>query len=298
VSADRILLFGSRGQLGHAILRAGLTETIIPLSRADVDLENAAALRAVCRRYHPSVIINCAAYTAVDRAEDDRERCFAVNAHAPAIFAEEAERIGALLVHYSSDYVFDGSLSRPYVETDELRPLNVYGESKAAADRVIPQSCSRFVIIRGGWIFSAYGSNFVTTMLRLAREREEIRVVDDQIGSPTSARHIAEVTARVVDLHLRSPSTAPVGLFHANSGGEVTWYAFSRAILESREASSQRALKRIVPITTADFGARAPRPAYSVLDSRKLQQVVEMPVPEWRAELDAVLSEIRDEAVS
>jgi dTDP-4-dehydrorhamnose reductase len=287
-----ILLFGSGGQLGRAIRECRLSGDLVSLTRDDVDLEDLPAVRRVFRRHEPSVVINCAAFTAVDRAEGDRSRCFAVNADAPVVIGEEAERAGSLFIHYSSDYVFDGRGSRPYVEADATSPLNVYGESKAAADLAIPRICSRFVILRAGWIFGAYGSNFVKTMLRLARERDELRVVDDQIGSPTSARFVAATTAKVIDLHLRSPSTAPTGLFHSTLRGSTTWYGFARAILESDASARRRPPKRIIPITTHEFGAAARRPAYSVLDSAELQRVLATPIPDWTSELADTMNAI------
>lgn len=255
-------------------------------------MEDPGAVRRAVRNHASDVVINCAAYTAVDRAETDQDRCFAVNTAAPIVLAEEAQRSGSLLVHYSSDYVFDGQSARPYLETDTPHPLNVYGQSKAAADREIASACSRFVILRSSWVFSSYGSNFVTTIIRLARERDDLRVVSDQVGSPTSARYLAALTTTLVGLHLRAPEKAPRGLFHAVSSGSTSWYEFARAIVEEDAAAHGRLPSRVTRVTSSEFGARARRPAYSVLDTAKLRSDLGITPPDWRSQLSDVLTEI------
>ncbi|HEX6266246.1 MAG TPA: dTDP-4-dehydrorhamnose reductase, partial [Burkholderiales bacterium] len=221
----RILLVGRNGQVGRELAQAlaPLGEVNAP-SRAQLDLTDADRIAAVVRGASPEVIVNAAAYTAVDRAESEPDAAFSVNASAPRLLAEEAARLGALLVHYSTDYVFDGEKAGPYAEDDTPRPLNVYGASKLAGERAIAAAGCRHLILRTSWVYGPHGSNFMRTILRAARERPELRVVDDQWGAPTSSTALARATARLLPSH-------PEGLYHITAAGKTTWYGFARAIV-------------------------------------------------------------------
>jgi dTDP-4-dehydrorhamnose reductase len=283
----RILLTGAGGQLGTT-----LAATLAPLGelaafdRAALDLADADALARACRAFAPQVIVNAAAYTAVDKAESEPALAQAVNARAPTILAAEAARLGALLVHYSTDYVFDGTKRAPYVETDPVAPLGVYGASKLEGERAIAAGRCAYLILRTGWVYSPHGGNFLLTMLQLAQTREELRVVDDQFGAPTSCALLARETARLVSLPLARSAR---GLYHLSAAGETSWCGFARAIFERRARAGQRA-PRVVPITTAEYPTPARRPAYSVLDNSRLAADFGWRQPSWEEGLDEVLA--------
>lgn len=226
----RILVFGRSGQVGGEVLRLleGRAAVTAP-SEADVDLADERALRAAVRGARPEVLVNAAAYTAVDRAESEPEVAFAVNGQAPGVLAEEATRLGALLVHYSTDYVFDGAKGTPYLEADQPAPLGVYGRSKLEGERRVAAAGGRHVILRTSWVYGPRGQNFLLTMLRLFAERDEVRVVDDQIGAPTTSRFVAEATVRVI---AASPPAERGGVFHVTAGGRTSWHGFAQRILE------------------------------------------------------------------
>jgi dTDP-4-dehydrorhamnose reductase len=295
-----ILLIGARGQVGSALIAhynaraTASARALIALSHDELDLEDASAIRKTIRRHAPAAIVNAAAYTAVDKAESDRARCFAVNADAPVVIAEQAARAGVLLIHYSTDYVFDGRNAVPYLETDTVAPLNVYGESKAAAERGIAALGGNYVILRTSWVFSSTGTNFVRTILRLAAEREGLRVVDDQVGSPTSAQFIAEVTGEILrrELDPSNKDRLDRGLYHLSSSGTTSWYGFARQILEDWPNRSSLAAKTIVPIASSELNQPARRPAVSVLDTGKLRAALNLSIPTWKEQLDGVLGEI------
>ncbi|HEX9183652.1 MAG TPA: dTDP-4-dehydrorhamnose reductase, partial [Burkholderiales bacterium] len=255
----KILLLGRNGQVGWELER-----TLAPLGelkafdRAALDLADVPRLAAAVRALQPEVIVNAAAYTAVDKAETDREAAFAVNATAPRVLAEEAKRIGALLVHYSTDYVFDGEKQAPYVEDDATHPINVYGESKLAGEQAITKSGCRHLILRTSWVYGPRGKNFMLTMLRLAKERPELRVVDDQVGAPTSSPEIARATIALLEKRAE-------GLYHMTAGGETSWCGFARAIL-----AQARIAIPVVPIRTEEYPTPARRPRNSRLDCSRL----------------------------
>src|SRR5690606_30920524 len=242
-------------------------------------------LAGLVYRIAPDVVVNAAAYTAVDRAESERDAAFRANAQAPAALAAACARRDALLVHYSTDYVFDGTGTRPYREDDPVAPLGVYGESKLAGEQAILASGARHMIFRTAWVYADRGSNFMLTMLRLAGERDELRVVADQFGTPTPAALIADTTAAILD----RPSTAS-GLWHLTAGDGTSWHGFAEAIVERAHALGRiERQPRILPIATADYPTPARRPAYSRLDCSRLERDWGISLPGWQTALAAVL---------
>ncbi len=285
----KILLLGKTGQVGGALtplLRqlagSSADEAVVTLGRADVDLSDAAALAQAVQQVQPSLIVNAAAHTAVDRAETEPDIAFAINAVAPGVLAEQAAKLNALLVHYSTDYVFDGSQRTPYRESDPTHPLGVYGESKLAGEQAVQASGCRHLLLRTSWVYDSTGRNFLTTMLRLAKQHGKLRVVGDQHGSPTSAALIAEATVHLIRCALDQPDLAG-GLYHLTAQGQTTWHGFAQAIM--RKAGLDVPIEAI---TTADYPTPAKRPAYSVLDSSKLQREFNYRLPDWRQALDAL----------
>jgi dTDP-4-dehydrorhamnose reductase len=289
-----ILLVGAAGQIGKAVAaelaRTLPEEPVVSLARADVDFADEAAIRRTVRMHSPWAIVNAAAYTAVDRAESDRALCFAVNATAPAVLAEEAARSDSLLIHYSTDYVFDGSKGSPYMETDGVRPLNVYGESKAAADRGIEAAAKRYVILRTSWVYSTDGSNFFRTIVKLAAERDEVRVVNDQIGSPTAAGFVATATVEVLRREMGPTRLESIqsGLYHLAASGQASWFEFAVRIISRAPRPPGQPVARALPVPTSEWPAVARRPAYSVLDSRKLQTTLGLVASSWEEQVDDV----------
>ncbi len=305
----RLLLLGGNGQVGTELRRA-----LAPLGEVTVstrtgklgdaidceaaDLDQPDSLAALIDRTAPDIVVNAAAYTAVDRAQGERDAAFRANALAPARIAEACAARNALLVHFSTDYVFDGQGTRPYREDDPAAPLGVYGESKLAGEQAISASGARHMILRTAWVYAAHGHNFLRTMLRLAGEREELRVVADQMGAPTPAALIANVTARLL-----AGQPAASGTWHLTASGETSWCGFAKAIFDGADVRglTQRH-PRVVPIPTADYPTPAARPAYSVLDCSKLQDDFGIQLPSWQEglerTLDAVASLRRAEAGS
>ena len=295
----KILLFGANGQVGHelcrslaplgdvvATTRSGKLEDGTACETADFDTPE--SLPALIERVAPDVVVNAAAYTAVDRAESDHDAAFRANAEAPQRIAEACAARDALLVHYSTDYVFDGTGTRPYRADDATAPLGVYGESKLAGEQAIQASGARHLIFRTAWVYATHGKNFMRTMLRLAAERDELRVVADQIGTPTPAALIADVTA----MALARPFERS-GIWHLTAAGETTWHGFAEAIFVGAHARGLIArVPRVVPITTADYSTPAKRPAYSVLDTARLHLDFAVDLPEWPEGLARALDEI------
>jgi dTDP-4-dehydrorhamnose reductase len=292
-----LLLTGAAGQVGWELRRTlAPLGTVVALRRADVDLADAGALRAALRAHRPSAIVNAAAYTAVDRAESEPTLAFAVNAVAPGVLAEEAARLGVPLVHYSTDYVFDGTKGAPYTEEDPVAPLGAYGEGKLAGDEAVGRAGGPHLVFRTSWVYAARGRNFLRTMLRLARERDELRVVSDQTGVPTPARLVAEVTAQVLARHATTGGfalpAAASGVYNVAARGATTWHAFATAILAADPRRAEQRCRTVVPITTADFPTPARRPAFSVLDPSKLERTFGLRMPEWREGLALVMEEV------
>lgn len=286
-----ILLFGAGGQVGRHLARVlpALRETRV-LTRADVDLSHAPSVRAAIETSCPSVIVNAAAYTDVDRAESESALAHAVNATAPRVMAEEAVKCGALLVHYSTAFVFDGAATRPYLETDTTHPLGEYARSKLAGEEAIRAAGAQHLILRTNWVYDAHGRNFVTTLMKLALEREELRVVADQIGAPTWAKRIAEVTTALLKDEARARAAA--GIYNLTALGRVDRYAFAKLLCEIAASRSGRSPARVLPIATAEYPTPAQRPLNSLLDNTKIVDTFGVTLNDWRDDLDACLAEM------
>jgi dTDP-4-dehydrorhamnose reductase len=295
----RILLLGGGGQVGgellhtlpalgelHVATRSGSLADGRPCERADFDAPR--TLDALVSRLAPDIVVNAAAYTAVDQAESDADAAYRVNATAPAAIADACRRCGARLVHFSTDYVFDGRGDRPYREDDPVAPLGVYGASKRAGEEAVLASGARHLVLRTAWVYAAHGRNFLRTMLRLAAEREELRVVDDQVGSPTPAGLIATVTARVLAQGLDVD-----GVFHLTTLGQTSWCGFADAIIDDAHRRGLLPRRpRVLPITTAEFPTAAARPAWSVLDCSRLRDTFGIRLPDWHDGLGDVLDRL------
>lgn len=293
-ASRRILLLGAGGQLGRELaLTLPALGAVTPADRSAVDLRDAGSVRAVMERLRPAVVVNAAAYTAVDRAESEPELAWAVNAVAPGILAEEAERLGACLVHYSTDYVFDGESATAYDEEDETNPLSVYGRSKREGERAVRAACRRHLILRTSWVFGVHGSNFLKTMLRLASERDVVRVVSDQAGTPTAARLIADATGTALTSLLRDDAEERRwGLYHLTADGSTTWHAYARYVVEKARALGfglRAGPDQILPIGTAEYPTPARRPANSRLDTRRFRTAFGVTLPPWTTGVDDVL---------
>lgn len=291
----RILLLGGHGQVGTELRRscAGLGELLVATRGGGegseaVDLADPASLRPLLDRLRPDVVVNAAAHTAVDRAESERELAFVVNAESPRVLAEGCAAIDALLVHYSTDYVFPGDGVRPYREDDSTHPLGVYGQSKLAGERAVQASGCRHLIFRTAWVYAAHGHNFLRTMLRVGAERDALRVVADQVGTPTSAALIADVTARIL-----GRQSERSGLWHLTATGQTSWHGFAEAIFAGAVARGLLArAPDVVPIGTIDYPTPAARPGYSVLDTSALQRDFGIALPDWQAGLARALDEL------
>lgn len=295
-SRPRVLVTGANGQVGRALLsqfRDGAE--LIACNRLALDLSSPDQIRAKVREARPDIIINAGAYTAVDRAETERDPAMAINAQAPGVLAEEAAKIGALLIHYSTDYVFDGSKNGPWNEDDRPNPLSVYGASKLAGEEAIRSVDGGYLIFRTSWVYAAEGKNFVLTMLRLGRERESLNVVDDQIGAPTTAAELARATQAIATGILNNKFGSEsnwAGTYHTTCAGSVSWCGFARAIFE-RAPDLLAGKKPIVnPIKTCEYPTQAKRPLNSVLSNEKLQQRFGIRLASWQSALDDVLNTI------
>ncbi len=293
----RILLTGREGQVGFELQRAlAPLGEVLAFDRNECDLENEGSLRDTVRRHQPDVIVNAAAYTAVDRAESEPDRAFAINGTALGILGEEGARCGALVVHYSTDYVFDGRDDGYYDEAARTAPQSVYGHSKLAGEMELAASGARYLIFRTSWVFGVHGTNFARTMLRLALEREELRIVADQIGAPTSAALIADVTAHALRQVSKGPALAQNGIYHLAAAGETSWHAYACYVIEAaRRAGSpiKPAPDQIRAISTAEYLTPAKRPANSRLSTAKLRQTFGLNLPDWRYGVNYFLQQIR-----
>lgn len=287
----KFLLTGKTGQLGWELERAlAPLGTVMAFDRTGLDLADPDSVRRAIRDARPDVIVNAAAYTAVDKAEAELDLAMRVNGVAPGIMAEEAKRLGALLVHYSTDYVFDGTKDSPYIEDDPINPLNAYGRSKAAGETAVRATAPTHLVFRTSWVYAARGANFVRTMLRLARERSELRIVDDQTGAPTWARSIADMTAAVLGVDSGARARENPGVYHYTADGSVTWHGFARAIFREAETTLPGfKAPALVPITTAQYPLPARRPVNSRLDCARLAATFGVtPVP-WEEMLKECL---------
>ena len=294
----KILLFGKNGQVGWELQRslAPLGELVAP-GRDDAelcgDLSNLDGLARTVQTVRPDVIVNAAAHTAVDRAESEPELAHTLNALAPGVLAREAAKLGAWLVHYSTDYVFDGSGSRPWTETDAPAPLSVYGRSKLEGERLIQAACAQHLIFRTSWVYAARGGNFAKTMLRLAQERERLTVINDQFGAPTGAELIADVTAHALCQCLRQPADA--GLYHLAGSGETSWHGYANQVLAlARLIDSAIKIKatEVAPVPSSAFATAARRPLNSRLDCQKLQAKFEITLPNWACGVERMMREV------
>jgi dTDP-4-dehydrorhamnose reductase len=300
-SAQRLLLLGANGQLGHqlAVQLQQLGE-VKALTRAEADLANPAVLRKalteLAQTFQPTVIVNAAAYTAVDKAQTETELAHAVNAESPAVLAELAKAWNATLVHYSTDYVFDGSGTQPWQESDSTHPLSVYGQSKRDGELAIAAQCPKHLILRTSWVVGAHGGNFLKTMLRLAAERDALRVVADQIGAPTSTELLADVTVQLLQaMHAAADNDARWGIYHLAAAGEVSWHGYAQHVIAGalqRGANLKAKPEAVSPITTADYPVPAPRPLNSRLNTDKLQTTFALTLPAWQVGVDAILDQI------
>jgi len=299
-----ILLTGRNGQVGAELLRLlpKVCEVVAP-GHDQLDLSNPTDIRRTIREVRPQLIVNAAAYTAVDQAETDETTAQAVNAQAPGLLAEEAKKIGAALVHYSTDYVFDGTKKTAYDEIDSANPINVYGKTKFAGEQAIRDSCLAHLIFRTSWVYAIRGHNFLLTILRLATELEELRIVSDQVGAPTCASDVAAATIQILSRMWERNSQTLVfsdvsGTYHMSAAGQTTWYDFAETILKEAKATSNNLdwlaaatqgrrliTRRVIPVSTKEFGSPTPRPAYSILSNSRLNQIFGVALSDWRAQL-------------
>ncbi len=287
----QILLIGKDGQLGQELQPfLAPVGAVNSVGRDSLDLANPEAIAKIVADVKPDLIVNAAAYTAVDKAESELELAIAINGTAPGILAKEAEKIGATFIHVSTDYVFDGSQSHPYLETDQTQPLGAYGQSKLAGEQAILATQALAAIVRTAWVYGVGGKgNFVKTMLRLGAEREELRVVCDQVGSPTWTGDLAQAIVQLSQ-NIHSETT---GIYHYTNSGVTSWYDFAVAIFEeAQELGFPLNIKRVLPISTAEYPTPARRPAYSVLNTQKISTVLGTHPPQWRQSLRKMLSEL------
>ncbi len=298
MSAPTILLLGRNGQVGWELQRSlSVLGRVVALDRSSRehggDLADLEGLKATVCALRPAVIVNAAAHTAVDRAESEPELARLINALAPQALAQAAQEVGAWLLHYSTDYVFDGSGERPWVETDATGPLNCYGSSKLEGEQLIAQACARHLILRTSWVYAARGGNFVKTMLRLAAERERLTVIADQFGAPTGAELIADTSAHVLAQLLRTGGGA--GTYHLAAAGETSWHGYASHVIATARRlrpDLSLAVRAIDPVPTSAFPTPARRPHNSRLDTHKLRQAFGLTLPDWQQGVDRLLAEI------
>ena len=292
----KLMLLGKNGQVGWELQRAlSVLGEVVALDRHDAggDLSDSAALVAAVRALRPQVIVNAAAYTAVDKAESDQAAATQINATAPGLLAAEAKGIGALLVQYSTDYVFDGSGDQPRDELAATGPLSVYGATKLAGEEAIRASGCAHLILRTSWVYAARGGNFAKTMLRLAAERDQLKVIADQIGAPTGADLLADLTAQMIPAVLAQPSLS--GTYHAAAAGETSWHAYAQHVIDlarTRGLTLKVAADQVLAIPTADYPTPATRPLNSRLDTAKLRAAFSLTLPPWQQGVERMLTEI------
>jgi dTDP-4-dehydrorhamnose reductase len=298
MTETKILVFGRVGQVGWELRhKLACLGQVTAVDYPEIDFTKPDSIREAVRASQPAVIVNAAAYTAVDKAEAEPALAYAINAAAPGVLAEEAKRLGNILVHYSTDYVFDGTKHGAYLETDLPNPVNVYGKTKLAGDEAIQSVGGDYLILRTSWVYGARGSNFLLTMLRLARERAELRIVDDQTGAPTSSECIAQATADLL-AQLSAPKGGGLqgrsGIYNLTNSGETTWFGFAKAFLSKPQEVTGAITPSLVPITTAEFPRPARRPANSCLSCRRVEEAFGVRMPHWVDALALVLETLRD----
>lgn len=293
----KILLTGVNGQVGHSLKTKLFNFEVVALSREQLDLTKAHDIKRVVREIKPDLIINPAAYTAVDKAESEPELAYAINATAAQILAEEAAKLNAALIHFSTDYVYDGSKASPYVETDNVNPVSIYGKSKLAGEDAIRAVGLPHLILRTSWVYGAYGKNFLKTILRLASERDALRIVGDQFGAPTSSDSISEGVIQLIQAWQPSEQSQ-TGIVHFTNTGETSWHGFSCEIIKlyndlGIEPALKTSVENIAAIATADYPTPAARPANSCLDSNKLKDVFAVQLPAWQQGLLDVMHKVK-----
>jgi dTDP-4-dehydrorhamnose reductase len=291
-NGERVLILGANGQVGIELKRTfAAYGHVVALGRERCDLAKFDQIRAAVAEAQPTIILNAAAYTAVDRAETERELAMRVNGEASGVLAEEARRVSALLVHYSTDYVFDGSKTSPWVEDDPTGPLSVYGASKLDGERKIEEAGGKYLIFRTSWVFSLHGHNFLRTMLRLGAEREQLKIVNDQTGAPTSALAIAQATRQAVEQVLSKTGdvAGDSGLYHMTCAGETTWQGFAEAIFQKAKHPQAKQWPSVTGIPSVEYPTPAARPKNSVMSNEKLQNRLGVKLCAWETALEATL---------
>lgn len=296
----KILLLGKHGQVGWELQRAlAPLGELVAVGRAEVDFEKLESIRACIQLHQPHWIVNAVAYTAVDKAESESEKAQLVNAEAVACLAQEAKKLDAWLIHYSTDYVFDGNHTAPYVEDDQTMPMSVYGKTKLMGEAAIQAQHAKHLIFRTSWVYSLHGANFVKTMLRLATERDTLNVVADQIGAPTSAELIADVSALVMQAVLQSKTPEVyAGVYHLAATGQASWYHYAQHVIAYAEKKGKKfkvAADKILPIATEDYPLPAKRPKNSRLNTHKISTSFNLNLPDWRMHVERMLDEMLDE---
>ena len=283
-----VLIFGKSGQVGSA-LNAELQNIaeVKALSKMDTDLTSESKIRTAIQFHKPGLIVNAAAYTNVEKAEAEYELAHAVNALAPGIMAEEAKKIKARLIHYSTDYVFDGKKSTPYTEEDACHPINVYGRSKWLGEKNVFAATDRAVILRTSWVYGHGENNFVSKILRLSRQKDELKVVADQIGAPTSAGAIAKATKKIIERLLSEDDVS--GLYHLTASGSCSWFEFADYILEKDPSKHEQKCKKILPVATSEYPSALKRPLNSRLSNEKLKKIFQIELPSWQTQLQKML---------
>jgi dTDP-4-dehydrorhamnose reductase len=293
----KILVTGTSGQVGWELLRSlQPLGQVRALTRQDADLSRPESLRQPIQAFRPDVIVNSAAYTAVDKAEDHEQEAMAVNADSPQVLAEEAEKSGALLIHYSTDYVFDGENQTPYKTIDKPNPINVYGKTKLAGEQAIQASNADYLILRTSWVYANRGTNFLLSMMRLIQERETLGIVDDQIGAPTWARLIADATAQIITKALteRQENTFEPGVYHLTSTGKTSWKGFADEIKNQMlQKEKTGKLATINAIETKDYPTPAARPKSSTLDLTELETRFNLALPDWKLSLEQCMADFK-----
>lgn len=288
----RLLLAGANGQLGWEIARLARQEfDTIALSRTELDITSQGAVVAAFRNHQPKIIVNAAAYTAVDQAEKEREKAFAVNRDGALNLARLCSQLEIPLIHFSTDYVFDGKSRLPFDENAPTAPLGVYGQSKLGGEQCIRQHCHQHIILRLSWVFGSHGQNFVKTILDLARTKEQIRVVNDQHGCPTPAKIVAQ-TVLILIRRLSQSGDLPWGTYHYAGMPPTTWYDFARAVIDEAHVRTALKVRQIIPIQSEEYPRPAQRPMYSVLNCKRIQKEFSVPLPEWRENLRDVVTEL------
>ncbi len=299
----KVLLIGGNGQVGHELKRSlqSFGEVVV-CTRADLDLSMAGdaglcPIAKLVEHVRPDIVINGTAYTAVDRAESETELAHTINAVAPGLLAEAAHAVGACMVHYSTDYVYAGKKQSPYIETDETQPLSAYGRSKLAGERAVAEACPRHLIFRTSWVVGAHGGNFLKTMLKLAQERDALRIVADQVGAPTSAALIAETTTKILNVMAGLPADDPRwGVYHLTASGVTNWHAYASYVIAQARAAGwpiKVADDAIAAIRTEDYPVAATRPMNSCLDTSKVRATFGVSLPDWRVGVDGVLMALK-----